>query len=200
MRRVRLDNLRNYRGPADRPLGKRCDHAGCKEEGLYRAPKSRKQMRDYYYFCFDHVQAYNKAWNYHAGMSVEEIEAHVRATVIGERPLWPLGARGNQFFGRGGRRYNDPFDNRFGFAEEMGSGPGDEAEARIRSRPATLEEQALATLGLTGPADIATIKQHYKRLVKRYHPDANGGGDQAAEEQLKRINEAYAILKKRMAS
>ncbi len=200
MRKVRLDNLRNYRPPSDRPRDKKCDHAGCKAEGLYRAPKSRKQLRDYYYFCIDHVQAYNKAWNYHAGMSASEIEAHLRAAVIGDRPLWPLGVRGNQFFGRGGKRYRDPFDNRFGFAEEMGSGPDDGPHAEARLRPATLEDQALATLGLTPPADIATIKQHYKRLVKRYHPDANGGGDQAAEEQLKRINEAYAILKKRAAS
>jgi hypothetical protein len=201
MKKVRLDTLKNYRGPADRAHARRCDHAGCKNAGDYRAPKSRRQLKDYYWFCFEHVQAYNKAWNYHAGMSAEEIEAHLHAAVIGERPLWPLGVRGNQFFGRG-RRYRDPFEEHFGFFEEMGddaAGP-EGARAELRARPATLEDQALATLGLTGPADIATIKQHYKRLVKRYHPDANGGGDQAAEEQLKRINEAYAILKKRMAS
>ena len=104
MRKVRLDTLKNYRGPAERRRGgRRCDHAGCKGEGLYRAPKSRRRLKDYYFFCFDHVQAYNKAWNYHAGMSAEEIEAHLRAAVLGERPLWPLGVRGNQFWG-GGRR------------------------------------------------------------------------------------------------
>jgi hypothetical protein len=198
MRKVRLDTLRNYRGPSDRPRARRCDHAGCKGEGLYRAPKSRRQLRDYYFFCFEHVQAYNKAWNYHAGMSAEEIEAHLHAAVLGERPLWPLGVRGNQFFGQG-RRYRDPFDQHFTFFDASADAAAGE-QARARARPATLEDQALATLGLTGPADIATIKQHYKRLVKRYHPDANGGGDQAAEEQLKRINEAYAILKKRAAS
>jgi DnaJ-domain-containing protein 1 len=199
MRKVRLDTLRNYRGPSDRPHARRCDQAGCKGEGLYRAPKSRRQLRDYYYFCFEHVQAYNKAWNYHAGMSAEEIEQHLRAAVIGERPLWPLGARGNQFWGQA-RHFRDPLEPNFSFFDENGDdGPGHE-RAAARARPATLEDQALATLGLTGPADIATIKQHYKRLVKRYHPDANGGGDQAAEEQLKRINEAYAILKKRAAS
>jgi hypothetical protein len=199
MRKVRLDTLKNYRGPSERMHSRRCDHAGCKQPGDYRAPKSRRQLRDYYYFCFEHVQAYNKAWNYHAGMSAEEIEAHVHAAVLGERPLWPLGVRGNQFFG-GSRRYRDPFDERLGFFDAMRAEAGGYAHAAPRARPATLQDQALATLGLTGPADIATIKQHYKRLVKRYHPDANGGGDQAAEEQLKRINEAYAILKKRMAS
>ena len=196
MRKVRLDTLRNYRGPAERSQGRRCDHAGCKGEGHYRAPKSRRQLKDYYYFCFEHVQAYNKAWNYHAGMSAEEIEAHLRSTVIGDRPLWPLGVRGNQFWARRG---SVPFDQRFAFFDGNGAEEGGE-RATARARPATLEDQALATLGLTGPADIATIKQNYKRLVKRYHPDANGGGDQAAEEQLKRINEAYAILKKRAAS
>jgi hypothetical protein len=201
MRKVRLDTLKNYRGPSERTHARRCDHAGCKQPGDYRAPKSRRQLREYYYFCFEHVQAYNKAWNYHAGMSAAEIEAHLRAAVVGERPLWPLGVRGNPFFG-GGRRYRDPFDERFGFCDEMRAegGHAEYAQAELRARPATLEDQALATLGLTGPADIATIKQHYKRLVKRYHPDANGGGNQAAEEQLKRINEAYAILKKRWAS
>src|SRR5262249_49379651 len=193
---------KNYRGPSERTHARHCDHAGCKKPGDYRAPKSRRQLREYYWFCFEHVQAYNKAWNYHAGMSAEEIEAHLHAAVLGERPLWPLGLRGNQFWGHG-RRYRDPFDGGFGLFEETngegGHGAGS-ARAETRARPATLEGQALATLGLTGPADIATIKQHYKRLVKRYHPDANGGGNQAAEEQLKRINEAYAILKKRMAS
>lgn len=202
MRKVRLDTLKNYRGPPERGQTRRCDHAGCKQAGEYRAPKSRRQLKDYYYyyFCLDHVQAYNKAWNYHAGMSAEEIERHMHAAVLGERPLWPLGVRGNQIWGNG-QRIRDPLGARFAFYDE------DQAAEHARrerpdmpARPATLEDQALATLGLTGPADIATIKQHYKRLVKRYHPDANGGGNQAAEEQLKRINEAYAILKKRMAS
>lgn len=197
MRKVRLDTLRNYRGPSERGQTRGCDHAGCKGEGLYRAPKSRRRLRDYYFFCFEHVQAYNKAWNFHAGMSAEEIEAHIHAAILGERPLWPLGVRGNQFWG-GGRRYHDPFDVRFGFFEELRAEGAGAARAEPGPRPATLEDQALATLGLTRPADIATIKQRYKRLVKRYHPDANGGGNQAAEEQLKRINEAYAILKKRM--
>ena len=38
------------------------------------------------------------------------------------------------------------------------------------------------------------IKKSYVKLVKKYHPDVNQG-DAAAEETLKRINEAYDVLK-----
>lgn len=43
-------------------------------------------------------------------------------------------------------------------------------------------------------ADPEDIKKSYLRLVKQYHPDVNQG-DSAAEETLKRINEAYDVLK-----
>ena len=38
------------------------------------------------------------------------------------------------------------------------------------------------------------LKARYKVLVKLHHPDAHGG-DKAAEEKLKIINQAYATLK-----
>ena len=39
-----------------------------------------------------------------------------------------------------------------------------------------------------------SLKARYKVLVKLHHPDAHGG-DKAAEEKLKIINQAYATLK-----
>ena len=76
----------------------------------------------------------------------------------------------------------------------------EEARAR-RSRNAppvdhgpTIEDRALATMDLESTATLATVKTRYKQLVKRYHPDANGG-DQSAEERLKSVIEAYSVLK-----
>ena len=47
-------------------------------------------------------------------------------------------------------------------------------------------------------APSAALKQEfrarYRALVKRLHPDANGG-DKAAEERLKVVNQAYSTLK-----
>ncbi len=57
---------------------------------------------------------------------------------------------------------------------------------------ATLEERArlvLLTLGKT-PAEI---RRAYRRMAKRHHPDAGGGG---STERFQVLNEAYAVLAK----
>jgi DnaJ-class molecular chaperone len=55
--------------------------------------------------------------------------------------------------------------------------------------------KALHALGLEEGAGGAEIKARFKELVKRHHPDANGG-DRASEDQLRAIIEAYNYLKK----
>jgi len=49
------------------------------------------------------------------------------------------------------------------------------------------------TLGVKRGASEKEIKQAYRRLARRYHPDVNPG-DAAAEHKFKEISEAYAIL------
>ena len=51
-------------------------------------------------------------------------------------------------------------------------------------------------LGLDESADGAAIKAQYKALVKRFHPDANGG-DRSFEERLRDIIKAHDILEDR---
>ncbi len=48
-------------------------------------------------------------------------------------------------------------------------------------------------LGVASDADEAAIKQAYRALARRHHPDVNPG-DQAAEDRFKAINEAYQAL------
>jgi curved DNA-binding protein len=48
-------------------------------------------------------------------------------------------------------------------------------------------------LGVAPDADEAAIKQAYRALARRHHPDVNPG-DQAAEDRFKAINEAYQAL------
>jgi DnaJ-class molecular chaperone len=49
-------------------------------------------------------------------------------------------------------------------------------------------------LGLDETATKSDIKLRYKELVKRHHPDANGG-DRSSEDRLRSIIEAYNTLK-----
>ena len=160
--------------------------------GDYPAPKGRERLREYFWFCLDHVREYNRAWDYYAGMSPVEIEAEMRSDTTWQRPSWPLGswrldqqlrdrvfAAGDFSFGHGGR--------------ESGEGDG-HGGAHGPGGPPTAEDEALRVLDLARGASFAEIKARYRELAKANHPDANGG-DKEAEERLKRINQAYTTLK-----
>lgn len=49
-------------------------------------------------------------------------------------------------------------------------------------------------LGVKINADSKEIKEAYKKLAKKYHPDIYKGETKFAEEKMKQINEAYAML------
>ena len=50
-----------------------------------------------------------------------------------------------------------------------------------------------ATLGVTKTASEKEIKQAFRKLARKFHPDVNPG-DKAAEAKFKEINEAYEVL------
>ena len=60
---------------------------------------------------------------------------------------------------------------------------------------------AYRTLGVTPDASDSEVKSAYKRLALRFHPDryASAGRDEqhSAEEQFKKVNEAYLVIKKK---
>lgn len=162
-----------------------CDHPGCREGGEYRAPKSRHTLNEYYWFCLDHVRAYNAAWDYYAGLSVDEIERMVRQDTTWQRPTWPLGRM------VGGRYRFDPerVKDSFGvFDEDMWQHPSD------RSAPPSPEQAAMQVMDLKAPLTPELLKARYKELCKLHHPDTNGG-DKAAEERFKQIGQAYKTLR-----
>ncbi len=70
---------------------------------------------------------------------------------------------------------------------------GDHGRDPVR-RALSAREQALAVFEIEPPFTLVRLKARYKVLVKLHHPDAHGG-DKAAEEKLKIINQAYATLK-----
>jgi hypothetical protein len=187
MSRLKTTTCRWKEEGASEPLAPPCDHTDCDQPGLYRAPKSRDRLNDYFRFCLEHVRAYNKAWNYFDGMGPEEIEHQIRRDTVWDRPTWPLG----------GWRIprQEAIDRAFWRAmgldpEERATGPAE--GPTVKAGPA--EQQAFRVLQLKPGVTWNEVKARYKGLAKQLHPDANGG-DKAAEEQLKLVNLAYSTLK-----
>jgi hypothetical protein len=173
---------------SDRAAGDRaCDWPGCTASGSHRAPKSRDQLREYFWFCLEHIRPYNKAWNFYEGMTDDQVEACVRSDTTWNRPTWPLGASNGAKSNTGrGRRIED-FDDPFGIFDGV---PRREVN---KTRRTAKERRALSILELEDPIDAATVKARYKALVKQHHPDANGG-DKASEEKFKEITIAYETV------
>lgn len=174
-------------------LTKPCDISGCPERGDYKAPKSRDSLNDYYWFCLEHVREYNQNWDFFKGMSRAEIEQNMTRTTVWDRPTWR-----STKAGMNEERVRRAVYEGFASGENVFQNftmDGEEASARvnIQSIPHPAIE-ALAVMGLQPPIDWEEVKIRYKVLAKRYHPDTNSS-DKAAEEQLKKINLAYSILK-----
>lgn len=172
-------------GPPVRP----CMASGCSEEGRYRAPSSPARLNDYIWFCLEHVRAYNRSWDFFRGMAQDEIERYIRGNAVGHRPTYPLGVGGARAFAR----------VRLGFADAFSlfdNGP-QHSLFRAHGTVRKLSEgqiAALKVLDLDESASLQDATRRYKELVKRYHPDANGG-DRRCEERLKRVIRAYRSLR-----
>jgi hypothetical protein len=188
MRRVAIDPI-TVAEP--HPPARLCDHPGCEAGGEFRAPRSRLELDNYFWFCLDHVRAYNTAWNYYAGMSEREIEDEIRRDTVWQRPSWKLGQRHGPAYEQ---RIRDPFDLYSNKDGKPGAGQRNGRAHDASSRVASAREQALAVFDLEPPFTQLSLKARYKVLVKMHHPDAHGG-DKAAEEKLKIINPAYTTLK-----
>lgn len=174
-------------------LTKDCDISGCPHRGDYKAPKSRESLKDYYWFCLDHVREYNKNWDFFKGMSHAEIEQNISKATVWDRPTWRSTKAGlNEE--RVKRTVYEGFAAGENIFQDF-TGGGEEASARVnvQSIPHPAVE-ALAVMNLEPPIDWEDVKTRYKALAKRYHPDTNSS-DKVAEEQLKKINLAYSILK-----
>jgi hypothetical protein len=190
MRRLFLDPV--LAAETDTPV-RTCDHPGCLAAGDFRAPKSRLQLQDYYWFCLEHVRTYNAAWNYYAGMSDGEVESEIRHDTVWQRPSWRLGARHSPGYAARIRDYLGVFSEGLGRSRDSDQRSGRPA-SEAAQRALSAREQALAVFEIEPPFTPVRLKARYKTLVKLHHPDAHGG-DKVAEEKLKIINQAYATLK-----
>ena len=173
----------------DEASGRICDHPDCIKLGEYRAPKSPSRLGDFYWFCLEHVRAYNLKWNYYRDMQEPEIEAEIRNDTVWRRPTWPMGS---SVRAAGNRSQQPKFDDSFGIFREHRPESGASPEY---TKYDAESRRSFHVMEIKPPTTLTQLKSRYKELVKKLHPDVNGG-DPAAEERLKDINQAYAKLKK----
>ena len=185
MRRADAPDLKNNNGEDETNSFRRCAADGCLQEGTYPAPRSRSALRDYLWFCLEHVREYNKSWNYYEGLQGAALEAEIRRATTWERPSWKFAT-------------GKPSEN--SFEDPLGLFDFENRTVDLAARQISPEERrAWRILQLSPITDIDIVKKQYKRLVKQNHPDKNGG-DAAAEERLKDINLAYSLIRKSLAN
>jgi len=178
-----------------------CEWSGCDKPGPHRAPKTPGQLENYRWFCQSHAQQYNKSWNFFEDMSEEEMSEYQAATLTGDRPTWGMGTNAWAKTGKGPATGFEPGktrprDRTGGLGRDPFETIGEE-ERRQRSKDRhipKLQKQALETLHLEESCSMEDVKQRYKDMVKRFHPDANGG-DRGAEDRLREVINAYRTLR-----
>ncbi len=176
---------------APRPSERRCEWAGCVRPGRCRAPKGPGRLREFYWFCPAHTAEYNRAWDFFEDMSPGEMKAFQESAVYGHRPTWGFKDRRRaDAASRGAQDWTQAFTDPFGLFAEAPRG------ARPAAAPplSRLQRNALETMGLNGRPTPEQVRERYRTLIKRLHPDANGG-DRSTEEQLQAVIRAYQTLK-----
>lgn len=172
-----------------RPSERKCEWSGCVRTGQSRAPKGPGQLREFYWFCSSHAAEYNKQWNFFEGMSHAEMQAFQDSAVYGHRPTW--GTKHGRRADAAARARHDwtaAFNDTYGiFGEDEPRRPSTPPVSRI-------QRKALETMGLQGRPTAEQVRERYRMLIKRLHPDANGG-DRSTEGQLQNVIRAYQTLK-----
>jgi hypothetical protein len=177
--------------------GRICEAPGCREPGEFRAPGRRPHGFDgpgeWRWFCLAHVREFNAAYDWFAGMSAEEIleaqsplagwqseaRAFRPAAGIADTPRWA--------------DFADPIEAIAARARTIRA----RAERAV-PRFSPEEVRALEVLGLDCDTDRTRLRQRYSELVRRYHPDRNGG-DRQHEAKLAAVVDAYQLLRKSAA-
>jgi curved DNA-binding protein CbpA len=183
-----IRRTKKYYAPQNDKVEHQCDHPDCHEKGEYRAPKDRR-LKEYYWFCLQHVQEYNARWNYYAGETDEDEAEEIKRKM---------------HFGKGFRsrvRYQfgyDLWDEAAFFDDGYTRNTDSNYEYSRDGIYFTAQERMYIRILEMNIRDITpdSLKKQYKKLAKKYHPDINRE-DEKAEEKFKQISAAYQALKEK---
>ncbi|WP_288990774.1 DnaJ domain-containing protein [uncultured Sphingopyxis sp.] len=173
-----------------------CAVPGCQEPGEFRAPASPHRSPDgpppYRWLCLDHVREFNAGYNYFEGMNADQIMAAQSPTAGWETESRTFRAAGSADLPPRWADFKDPMDALGArFRQRMDEARREAADPRFTRE----EHRALQLMGLATDADRAALRRRYSELVRKYHPDRNGG-DRSHEVRLGEVVAAYQLLRK----
>jgi hypothetical protein len=171
----------------------RCAIRGCKEPGEFKAPLEPANFDgpgSWRFLCLEHVRQHNAKYNFFQGMTPDQISD-------AQRPYagWD---RATRAFAHAG---SDPAPSWADFSDPLEAISGRFGKSRAAAAPCRFnrgEQRALSVLGLGEDADLKAVRSSYSKLVRRFHPDRNGG-DRSHESRLGEVIEAYQTLRKSAA-
>jgi hypothetical protein len=173
--------------------GRLCAEPGCDQPGEFRAPMGGPRPSDappqYRWLCLDHVRAFNSSYNFFSGMSPDEIHEAQRPFAGWERETRAFNATGGADRPPRWADFSDPLDA-IG-ARWRQAMPAERKDGKPLSGR---DREALRALALDVDADRKALRTRYSELVRKYHPDRNGG-DRSHESALQKVIEAYQQLK-----
>jgi hypothetical protein len=181
--------------------GRRCAAPECEEAGEFRAPGARAAgfdgPGDYRWFCLDHIRAFNSRYDYFDGMSPDEI-LEAQSPIHGwESETRAFRPNGNIDSAPRWADFADPLEAISARARAHMSAR--QPAQRKDGKAITAEERrALDVLALPLDSDRKALRSRYSELVRKYHPDRNGG-DRGYETRLQEVVEAYQVLRKAAA-
>ena len=163
-----------------------CDWNNCDEIGEFRAPIEKDNSKEYRLLCKKHIIEFNKNWNYFANMNDEQISEFIKSDMTWHKPTQNFSAQDNFFK----LLWNNTLKENL---EEL----NDKHKINgMRQYNYTEEDiRAFNVLNLNRYSSWFSVREKFKKLVKKYHPDKNSG-DKKYEEKLKIITLAYTQLKR----
>jgi curved DNA-binding protein CbpA len=154
-----------------------CYNPDCKELGIYPAPKSKENLREYLYFCINCIREFNKSWNYFVGLNEQELEIEIRKSTTWNRPSWKFGTKNlNYDFEKAFRQFNDQkkLDENKNVSKKI--------------------KDAFNLLDLDLNSTPDEIKRRYKNLAKKWHPDVQQNETNHNKNKFIDITNAYKTI------
>ena len=162
-----------------------CDWNNCSKEGLYKAPKEKDNSKNFRLLCLGHVKQFNKNWNYFSGMNDEQIMEFLRSDRTLHKPTQSFNSPDNFFK----ILWNNALKEE---ADKVKFDKGFDHMKKFKFNNHDIK--AFGILGITEGIKWQSIRDKFKKLVKKFHPDMNFG-NKKFEDKLKVITLAYTQLK-----